>query len=62
MLLYKFRSLQNLRRFLDILVNKRLYMAHFNEMNDPMEGAFYSGAYDRGLLDGIWEGRVAGQP
>ena len=57
MLLYKFRSLQNLRRFLDILVNKRLYMAHFNEMNDPMEGAFYSGAYDRGLLDGIWEGK-----
>ena len=37
--LYKFRSLQNLRRFLDILVNKRFYMAHYNEMNDPMEGS-----------------------
>lgn len=55
--LYKFRSLQNLRRFLDILVNKRLYMAHYNEMNDPMEGAFYSDASNRALLQEVWEGK-----
>lgn len=55
--LYKFRSLQNLRRFLDILVNKRLYMAHYNEMNDPMEGAFYSDFDNRALLQEIWNGK-----
>ena len=41
MKLYKFRSMHNQKRFLDILINKRLYMAHYNEMNDPMEGYFY---------------------
>jgi len=40
MRLYKFRSLQNLRRFLDIIVKKRLCMVHYSEMNDSMEGAF----------------------
>lgn len=55
--LYKFRSLQNLRRFLDILVKRRLYMAHYDEMNDPMEGAFYSDPANRTLLQDIWNGK-----
>ena len=55
--LYKFRSLQNLKRFLDILVNKRLYMAHYNEMNDPMEGAFYYDPKNKFLLNDISEGK-----
>ena len=37
---FKYRSLSNLRYFLDILVNKRLYMATYSELNDPMEGAY----------------------
>lgn len=37
---YKYRSLSNLRYFLDILIYKRLYMASYSELNDPMEGAF----------------------
>lgn len=37
---YKFRSLQNLRYFIDIIVNKRLYAAQYDELNDPMEGAY----------------------
>lgn len=37
---YKYRSLSNLRWFIDIILNKRLYMSHFTDMNDPMEGAF----------------------
>lgn len=37
---FKFRSLQNLRYFIDILVNERLYAARYDELNDPMEGAF----------------------
>ena len=55
--LYKFRSLQNLRRFLDILVNKRLFMAHYNEMNDPMEGAFLSDPDHSYLLKDVWDGK-----
>lgn len=37
---YKFRSLQNPQRFIDIIVNKRLYAAEVEKLNDPMEGVF----------------------
>lgn len=57
MALYKFRSLQNLRRFLDILVRKRLYMAHCNEMNDPMEGVFLLDPSKKHLLKDIWSNK-----
>ena len=41
---YKYRSLENFERFLDIIVNKRLYGAVYSELNDPMEGRFnYNG-------------------
>jgi len=37
---YKFRSLWNLKYFSDIITNERLYAARYDELNDPMEGAF----------------------
>lgn len=37
---YKYRSLGPWEYFLDILVNKRLYTAHYKSLNDPMEGLF----------------------
>lgn len=37
---YKYRSLEDLERILDIIVNKRLYGAVYKELNDPMEGKF----------------------
>ena len=37
---YKYRSMSNLRYFLDILLYKRLYLASYSELNDPMEGAY----------------------
>jgi len=37
---YKFRSLWNLKYFIDIITNERLYAARYDELNDPMEGAF----------------------
>ena len=37
---YKYRSLSDLERFLDIIVNNRLYGAVYKELNDPMEGKF----------------------
>ncbi len=39
-ILYKYRSLANFEWFLDILLNKRLYGAVYNTLNDPMEGFF----------------------
>ncbi len=40
MVLYKYRSLQNFERFVDILINRRLYAAPFLNLNDPMEGRY----------------------
>ena len=37
---YKYRSLSDFERFLDIIVNNRLYGAVYKELNDPMEGKF----------------------
>lgn len=39
-LLYKYRSLEPWQYLLDIFVNKRLYAASFQDLNDPMEGMF----------------------
>tara|TARA_R110001583_G_scaffold25738_7_gene93009 strand:- start:750 stop:1409 length:660 start_codon:yes stop_codon:yes gene_type:complete len=38
MLLYKFRSLENLEFVLDIIINERLYCARYKDLNDPFEG------------------------
>ena len=37
---YKYRSIDNFKRFLDIILNKRLYGCTYQELNDPMEGHF----------------------
>lgn len=44
--LYKYRSLENFERLVDIIVNKRLFGATFDSLNDPMEGVF---KYERGI-------------
>ena len=38
--LYKYRSLENLERFLGIVIEQKLYATLYNKMNDPMEGYF----------------------
>lgn len=51
---YKYRSLQNLNRILDILINERLYAAKFQNLNDPMEGHYqYNAEIDRNLKEQI---------
>jgi hypothetical protein len=40
MILYKYRSLQNLNHVLDILHHSRLYCARYLDLNDPFEGLF----------------------
>ncbi len=39
-LFYKYRPLESWEFLLDILLNKRLFAAHFKHLNDPMEGMF----------------------
>lgn len=39
-MLYKYRSLSNLQFALDIIVNKRMFAAKFQDLNDPMEGVY----------------------
>jgi hypothetical protein len=38
---YKYRSLENWKFVLDILLNGRLYAASFETLNDPMEGRYF---------------------
>lgn len=40
MKLYKYKSLANLWHTLDVVVNQRLYCAHWSELNDPLEGRY----------------------
>jgi len=38
---YKYRSLENWKFVLDIFLNRRLYAASFETLNDPMEGRYF---------------------
>ena len=37
---WKYRSLKNMEYVLDILINNKMYLPRFHELNDPMEGSF----------------------
>lgn len=37
---YKYRSLENLKRFLEIVMNRKLWSSTYKELNDPMKGVF----------------------
>jgi len=37
---YKYRNLKDFERFLDVVINNRMYGAKPRELNDPMEGKF----------------------
>ena len=47
---YKFRSLQNLKRFIDIILNERLYASRYDELNDPMEGAYLTDSSNGNII------------
>lgn len=40
MLLYKYRSTSDFRRFVDIILHNRLYASPYFELNDPLEGHY----------------------
>lgn len=52
---YKYRSLKDFERFLDIVVNQQLYGATYREMNDPMEGKFNKTGLVKDDFDKIYE-------
>lgn len=41
--LYKFRGSDQIDRILDILLNKKLYCADYESLNDPREGYYWAG-------------------
>ncbi|MCF2861207.1 hypothetical protein ABMY44_03380 [Pseudoalteromonas sp. Cnat2-41] len=45
---YKYRSLENFKNFVDIILNNRIYAAPYFELNDPMEGLY---TYDAGTIN-----------
>lgn len=51
---YKYRSLKEFERFLDILVNKRLYGVTYKELNDPLEGKFCTAGLKEELFPKIY--------
>ena len=56
-ILYKYRSLDNFKYFVDIILKNRLYAAKYRDLNDPMEGHYYyrRGELDRNLRDRLTE-------
>ena len=39
--LYKYRSLSNLKRLIEIVLDGKMYASRYKDLNDPMEG-YYS--------------------
>ncbi len=57
--LYKYRSLVNMKRFIDILMNRRLYASKYLDLNDPMEGFFlYDQSVPRNVVSQLRDKRA----
>ena len=54
-MLYKYRSLNNFKYFVDIILNNRLYASPYFDLNDPMEGYYLypNGKYSDSILKKI---------
>ncbi|MBN9082990.1 MAG: hypothetical protein BGP04_02200 [Rhizobiales bacterium 62-17] len=55
MKLYKYKSLTNLWQILDVVLNQRLYCAHWSALNDPLEGRYeiYLGSKNHKIESGM---------
>jgi len=56
-ILYKYKSLDNFKNFVDIILKNRLYAAPYKDLNDPMEGQYYyrTGELDRNIRSKLTE-------
>ncbi len=52
---YKYRSLENFKHFMDVVVNNRLHGSMYSEMNDYMEGHYLynSGNVSKQIIDDL---------
>src|SRR3990170_4726227 len=57
---YKYRSLDNWKFVIDIIVNSRLHAAPFQSLNDPMEGRYYyfGDTVTQGFKKAIYESKM----
>lgn len=55
-ILYKYRTTENFKNFVDIILNNRLYAAKYDTLNDPMEGhyLYQDGVLDKSILELIY--------
>ena len=54
-MLYKYKSLENFKNFVDIVINQRIYAANYKELNDPMEGQYiHSTQFNKAISEAIW--------
>ena len=52
---YKYRPLDDLEKFFDTILKKRLFGAIYKDLNDPMEGKFNKEGLDQHQLDTIYQ-------
>jgi len=55
---FKYRSLDNFKNFVDIILNNRVYAAPYFDLNDPMEGLY---TYDEGTLNRHMVNKIKGE-
>lgn len=57
---YKYRSLDNFKNFIDIILNNRLFAARYSDLNDPMEGQylFKDGMLNRDIKNRIYDDKL----
>ena len=58
--LYEYRSFDNWKFILDIIVNKRMHAAPFHALNDPMEGRYFyfSNAVTNGFRRALYKSKI----
>jgi len=56
-ILYKYRSLDDFKNFVDIILKNRLYASKYKDLNDPMEGQYYyrTGELEKRIRDKLTE-------
>jgi hypothetical protein len=56
-ILYKYRGLDNFKKFVDFILKNRHYAAQYKDLNYPMEGQYYyhQGKLNRTIRDKILE-------
>lgn len=52
---FKYRTLNNFERIVDILINHRLFGSNYHQLNDPMEGHFKDSTNNKLLRKEVYD-------